>query len=462
MTHTFDPSILREYDIRGLVGKTLTEKDAYALGRAFGTHIVRLGGKKTGFCYDGRHSSLPFAKELTRGLVECGLSVENYGLAPTPLAYYALNECGLDGVLIITGSHNPPEYNGIKMALKSGPVYGETIKQLGEMSAKGDLVTAEGGSSVEVDIYEAYINRLVADYQSYDKKPMKIVWDAGNGAVGAILKRLTDKLPGEHILLFDDVDGNFPNHHPDPAVEKNLADLKASVIKNNADLGIAFDGDGDRIGAVDAKGTVVWSDQLLGLYAKDILDRQPSATIIIDVKCSKTVYDMIESLGGKPIIWKAGHSLVKAKMLETKAALGGELSGHIFFKEGFYGHDDAIYCAIRLLNVVNKYGTLSELHALFPSVYNTPEIRFDVPEEDKFGIIDRAKDYVRQSGASVLDIDGIRVSTPQGWWLMRASNTQNAITARAESTSQEGLDDLVGSLKQTLKAAGCKYPDPLY
>lgn len=465
-THLFDPSTLREYDVRGIVGKTLNEKDAFALGRAFGTMVARLNGKKVGLCYDGRDSSPVFAEQIIRGLTLCGIDVENFGLGPTPMAYFGLHHRKLDAVMIVTGSHNPPEYNGIKMALKSGPVYGAMIKELGFMAESGDVITAEKPGTVEtLFIEEPYIARLAGDYQANGKKPLKIVWDAGNGAAGAVLKDLTEALPGEHTLLFDDVDGTFPNHHPDPSVEKNLEDLKRTVREKGADLGIAFDGDGDRIGAVTRNGNVVWSDQLTALYARDILDRQPNATVILDVKCSQTAMDLITQWGGNLIVWKVGHSLAKAKMQETGAALAGELSGHIFFKEGFYGHDDALYCAVRLLNVVQKYGDLEEQLKLFPIVHTTPEIRFEVPEEDKFAIVDRAKELLQQTttkGVSVMDIDGVRVTGPDGWWLLRASNTQNVLTVRAESTTQDGLERVIKSLQTALKQADCAYPDPLF
>lgn len=463
--HQFAPSILREYDIRGLVDVNLHPADLYAIGRAFGTMVVRANGTKVGLCYDGRHSSPIFAAEMIKGLLACGLQIENYGVGPTPMGYYALRERGLDGVVVITGSHNPPEYNGIKLTLSSGSIYGQAIQDLAGLAATGDLVENSGGTVTSVDIIEEYTTRLAKDYQSNNKPDLKIVWDAGNGAAGAVLKSFTDKIPGQHILLFEDVDGDFPNHHPDPAVEKNLADLKKAVLDNNYDLGIAFDGDADRIGAVDDKGNTIWSDQLVALYAREIIENKPGAEILLDVKCSNTAADLITKFGGKPIIWQTGHSIMKAKMKETGAPLGGELSGHIFFKDGFYGHDDALYCAIRLLNVVQKYGPLSEQAKSFPPVFNTPEIRFDVPEEDKFKFIEDAKTYIKNnssSDVSVLDIDGIRVTTPIGWWLLRASNTQNALTGRVEANSENDLQKLVEMLKQTLDAVGCKYPDTLY
>jgi len=464
-THQFDPSIIREYDIRGLVDKNLHEADLYAIGRAFGTMVVREKGSKVGLCYDGRHSSPRFATEMIKGLLACGLQIEHYGVGPTPLAYFALRERGLDGVVVITGSHNPPEYNGIKLTLASTPVYGAAIQEIARMAAQGDLIDGSGGNVLDVNIAEDYVSRLARDYNSNGRPALKIAWDAGNGAAGAVLKQFTAKIPGEHILLFDNVDGDFPNHHPDPAVEKNLEDLKRAVLENNCDLGIAFDGDADRIGAVDNLGNVLWSDQLVALYAREIIERIPNAEILLDVKCSNTAADLINEFGGKAVIYKTGHSLMKAEMKRTGAPLGGELSGHIFFKDGFYGHDDALYCAIRLLNIVQKYGPLSEQAKAFPPVFNTPEIRFDVPEEDKFKFIDAAKNYIAKNGSgdvSVLDIDGIRVTTPIGWWLMRASNTQNALTLRAEATGENELARLVDMLKMTLKEVGCVYPDPLY
>ncbi len=465
MTHDFHPSTLREYDVRGVVDETLTTADCYALGRVFGTYVGRHNGSRVGICYDGRHSSPHFVDYLTRGLNEAGIHVEIFGLGPTPMAYFGLHHRQLDAVMIVTGSHNPPEYNGIKMALKTGPVYGAMIKEFGLMAARGDVATAAmPGTHQIVDIRDAYIQRLANDYDANGKKPLNIVWDAGNGAAGAVLRELTAALPGEHTLLFETVDGNFPNHHPDPSVEKNLADLKAAVAEKKADIGIAFDGDGDRIGVITASGKTVWSDQLTALYARDILQRQPKATIILDVKCSQTAIDLIRQWGGDVIVWKVGHSLAKAKMQETGAALAGELSGHIFFKEGFYGHDDALYCAVRVLNIIQRYGALDQQLALFPSVHNTPEVRFDVPEEDKFAIVERAKHILRAAGGpvTVLDIDGVRVSNEDGWWLLRASNTQNVLTVRAESTTPEGLQRVIKSLKATLLNAECAYPEPLF
>lgn len=465
-THQFSKDIIREYDIRGIVDKNLSDADLFAIGRAFGTMVVRTNGRGTvGLCYDGRHSSPRFAQQMINGLMACGLTVEDFGVGPTPLAYYALHARNLDGIVVITGSHNPPEYNGIKMALASGALYGAAIQQLAQLAADGDVVSADNGRVSKIDITEDYLNRLVGDYNGHGKPDLKIAWDAGNGAAGAVLKEFTAKIPGEHILLFEEVDGDFPNHHPDPAVEKNLEDLKKAVLDHGCDLGIAFDGDADRIGVVNDKGQVLWSDQLVALYAKEVIERLPGAEIILDVKCSDTAAEAVTKFGGKPTIWKTGHSIMKAKMKESGAPLGGELSGHIFFKDGFYGHDDALYCAIRLLNIVQQYGPLSEQVTIFPRVYNTPEIRFDVDEENKFHYIAAAADYISANASqdvSVLSIDGIRVTTPKGWWLLRASNTQNALTGRVEATTESDLQQLVDMLKQTLSAVNCPFPDPLY
>ena len=465
-THIFDRTILREYDIRGVVNKTLHRQDAYAVGRSFGTLVARKGGKTIGICYDGRHSSPLFADEIINGIRDTGINVENYHIGPTPMAYFALYYRHLDAVLVVTGSHNPPEYNGIKMALKSGPFYGDDILTIGKMAQMGDVIESnQKGTLSVIDIRDAYTSRLAKDYNSDNKKPLKIVWDAGNGSTGSVLKMLVDKLSGTHHLLFEAVDGNFPNHHPDPSVEKNLIDLKQAVIKQQADFGVAFDGDGDRIGVVTRTGKTIWSDQLTALYARDILKRQPDALTILDVKCSQTACDQISQWGGKTLMWKVGHSLAKAKMIETGAALAGELSGHIFFKEGFYGHDDALYCAVRLMNIVHRFGCLDDQMEIFPKVHNTPEVRFEVPEDDKFSIIERAKSYLKevtQNDFSVLDIDGVRVSNHDGWWLLRASNTQNVLTIRAESKTQEGLNGMIKSLKDTLYHAKCDFPDPLF
>jgi phosphomannomutase len=454
--HRFHSTILREYDIRGVVGETLSSTDVRALGRAFGTLVVRQGGQRVCVGYDGRVSSPELEAALVGGLVACGLTVERIGLGPTPMLYYATRERGADAGLMITGSHNPPNYNGIKMMLGKGPFYGRAIQELGVTTAAADYVHG-GGQAVEIDVREAYVERLLRDYDA--PRPLKVAWDVGNGATGEIVRRLTARLPGEHVLLFDTIDGSFPNHHPDPTVAENLVDLQRVVAAQGCDLGIGFDGDGDRIGAIDHRGRIVWGDQLLALYAAVVLKSHPGATIIADVKASQTLFDEVARLGGKPLMWKTGHSLLKAKMAETGSPLAGEMSGHIFFADKWYGFDDALYCAVRLLELVSQAGvTLAALRDRLPAVINTPEIRFQVSEERKFAVITEVRGRLRDEGAAVNDIDGVRVNTSDGWWLLRASNTQDVLVARAEAFTEEGLGRLKAVLAGQLARSGVEAP----
>ncbi|UKJ78153.1 phosphoglucomutase/phosphomannomutase PgmG [Azospirillum brasilense] len=454
--HIFHPTVLREYDIRGIVGSTLTAADARAVGRAFGTVVARGGGKTVCVGYDGRLSSPELEAAMVEGLVACGLHVLRIGLGPTPMLYFATRDREAAAGIMITGSHNPPDYNGIKMMLGKGPVYGQQILDIGTIASKADYVSGEG-SSEQLDIKDAYVERLLRDYDG--TRDLTIAWDAGNGASGEILRRLTAKLPGKHVLLFDEIDGNFPNHHPDPTVEKNLVDLKAAVAEHGCDIGIGFDGDGDRIGAIDHLGRVVWGDQLVAIYAADVLKSHPGATIIADVKASQTLFDEIARLGGNPLMWKTGHSLLKAKMAETGSPLAGEMSGHIFFADKWYGFDDALYCAVRLIGLVSKLNQpLSELRDRLPDVVNTPETRFQVSEERKFQVVQEVKARLKAEGADVNDIDGVRVKTADGWWLLRASNTQDVLVARAESGTPEGLERLKGMVVAQLEASGLQAP----
>jgi len=454
--HNFHPTVLREYDIRGIVGKTLNPADARAVGRAFGTVVARGGGKTVCVGYDGRLSSPELEAALVEGLVATGLHVLRIGLGPTPMLYFATRDREAAAGIMITGSHNPPDYNGIKMMLGKGPVYGQQILDLGTIAAKADYVSGQG-SSEHVDVKDEYVERLLKDYDGL--RDLKVAWDAGNGASGEILRRLTAKLPGEHILLFDEIDGNFPNHHPDPTVEKNLVDLKKAVADNGCDLGIGFDGDGDRIGAIDHLGRVVWGDQLVAIYAADVLKSHPGATIIADVKASQTLFDEISKNGGKPLMWKTGHSLLKAKMAETGSPLAGEMSGHIFFADKWYGFDDALYCGVRLIGLVSKLGvSLADLRDRLPDVVNTPETRFQIDEERKFKVVEEVKERLKAEGANVNDIDGVRVTTPDGWWLLRASNTQDVLVARAEAFSEDGLERLKSTLIEQLKQSGLSAP----
>jgi phosphomannomutase len=451
VSHVFHPTCLREYDIRGIVGKTLGPGDAYAIGRSFGTLARRGGGSSVAVGRDGRESSPAMEEALVRGLNESGVDAVRVGLGPTPMLYYAAAELDVDGGIMITGSHNPADYNGFKMVLRGDAFFGADIQGLGRMAAAGDWEQGSGGVSDE-EVMDRYVERLM---QGFDGGAFRIGWDAGNGAAGPALEKLAAKLPGEHHLLYTEVDSRFPNHHPDPTEEANLADLKALVAAKGLDFGIAFDGDGDRIGAVDGLGRVVWGDQLLAILAEPVLADLPGATIIADVKASQALFDRVAELGGKPLMWKTGHSLIKSKMKETGAPLAGEMSGHIFFAQDYYGFDDALYAAVRLIRAVTRLGgSLTALKDAMPAVVNTPELRFQVDESRKFAVVDEVLERLAAAGARVDRTDGARVNTSDGWWLLRASNTQDVLVARAEATDQAGLDRLVAQIDQQLALSG--------
>ena len=451
MSHSFNPTSLREYDIRGVVGRTLGEDDAYALGRSFGTLVRRAGSRSVAVGRDGRESSPALEQALVRGLNDSGADVVRVGVGPTPMLYYAEAVLDVGGGIMITGSHNPPEYNGFKMVLGHAAFFGEAIQQAGRMAAAGDW--EEGRGSVRDEgVLERYVERLL---EGYDGGAFRIGWDAGNGAAGPALERLTAKLPGEHHLLYTDIDSRFPNHHPDPTDERNLEDLKRLVRDKKLDFGVAFDGDGDRIGAVDGEGRVVWGDQLLAILAEPVLAALPGATIIADVKASQALFDRVAELGGRPCMWKTGHSLIKSKMKETGAPLAGEMSGHIFFAHEYYGFDDALYAAVRLIRAVTQMGgSLTALRSAMPAVVNTPELRFQVDEARKFRVVEEVLDRLAAKGAQVDRTDGARVSTPEGWWLLRASNTQDVLVARAEAKDQAGLERLVAQIDDQLAQSG--------
>ncbi len=458
MKHAFHPTILREYDIRGIIGETLGPDDARAIGRSFATLLRAAGGQKVAVGYDGRISSPLLEHALIEGLTASGCDVVRIGLSATPMLYYAeASADDVDGGIQITGSHNPANYNGFKMVLQGRPFFGPDIVRLGEIAAAGEW--ADGTGTVESRaVMDAYVERLLAGLAGIDPAKLadlRIGWDAGNGAAGPALEALAARLPGEHHLLYTAVDGNFPHHHPDPTVEENLADLKALVAEKRLDFGIAFDGDGDRIGAVDGQGRVIWGDQLLAIYAQDLLRLVPGATVIADVKASRALFDQVAACGGKPLMWKTGHSLIKSKMKETGAPLAGEMSGHIFFAHEYYGFDDALYAGVRLIAAAARLGhSVTELRGAMPAMVNTPELRFQVDESRKFGVIDEVKARLAGSPADVDDTDGVRVTTADGWWLLRASNTQDVLVARAESDSAAGLERLIAQIDGQLAASG--------
>ncbi|HEY0085924.1 MAG TPA: phosphomannomutase/phosphoglucomutase [Allosphingosinicella sp.] len=451
MSHRFHPTTLREYDIRGIYGETLADGDGYGVGRTFGTLVRRAGGSKVAVGRDGRVSSPALEAELLRGLKDSGVDAVRIGIGPTPMLYWAEAELDVDGGIQITGSHNPGNYNGFKMVLKHAAFFGSQIQELGRMAAAAEWEEGSGSVSDE-DVIDRYVDRLVQDF---DGDAYRIGWDAGNGSGGEVVEKLIKKLPGEHFTLFTDIDGTFPNHHPDPTVEANLEDLKRLVREENLDFGVAFDGDADRIGAIDGEGRVIWGDQLLAVLAEPVLQELPGSTIIADVKASQALYDRIAELGGKPLMWKTGHSLIKSKMKETGAPLAGEMSGHIFFAHQYYGFDDGIYSAVRLIRAVTRLGgSLTAIRSAMPEMINTPEMRFQVDESRKFAVVDEILARLAASGAQVDNTDGARVNTADGWWLLRASNTQDVLVARAEAKDEAGLERLMAQIDEQLAASG--------
>ena len=451
MTHSFHPTILREYDIRGIVGSTITEQDAYAIGRSYAALATAEGVRSIAVGRDGRTHSLALETALIAGLTESDIDVVRIGMGPSPMLYFATHTLGVGGGIQVTGSHNPADYNGFKMLLNGRSVYGEEIQKLGRIAAAGEWTDGHG-LVTDQDITDTYVDRLVSDFQGGS---FRIGWDAGNGAAGPIVEKLVQKLPGEHFTLFTDVDGNFPNHHPDPTVEANLADLKELVIAQGLDFGIAFDGDGDRIGAVDGRARAIWGDQLMMIFAGPVLHDCPGATIIADVKASQTLFDRIADLGGQPLMWKTGHSLIKSKMKETGSPLAGEMSGHIFFKHRWYGFDDALYAGVRLIEAVARSGeSLAALVDAMPTSVATPELRFPIDESRKFTVIAEILQRLQRDGAKVDATDGARVMNGDGWWLLRASNTQDVLVARAEAKDEAGLVRLVAEIDQQLALSG--------
>ncbi|MBV8739721.1 MAG: phosphomannomutase/phosphoglucomutase [Alphaproteobacteria bacterium] len=458
MPHRFDPTILREYDIRGIVGDTLSTADAQAIGRAYALTLKASGGRRVAVGYDGRLTSPELAAALVDGLVSEGTDVLRIGRGPTPMLYYAAATLGVDGGIMITGSHNPPEYNGFKFVLRGRAFYGAAIQSLAETALTLEAPQAARGRIEDRDIRDAYVERLARDY--HGSRPLIVAWDPGNGATGEIVQQLTARLPGRHVLINAAIDGHFPAHHPDPTVPENLVQLRQMVAREGCELGIAFDGDGDRIGVVDATGEIWWGDQLMIILAREVLARHPGALILADVKASQVLFDEIARAGGRPVMTETGHSPIKAKLAETGAPLAGEMSGHIFFADSYYGFDDAVYVAIRLLDILARSPqSLAELRRGLPSVVNTPELRFPCAEARKFAIVREVAGRLQQAAAEVNEIDGVRVRTVDGWWLLRASNTQDVLVARAESGTAEGLARLKAELAAQLAASGVALPD---
>ena len=418
------PTIFREYDIRGVADVELLTADIEILGQAFGTYLQRNAGRNINLCRDTRLSSPRLSDALVRGLLASGCDVTDLGIAPTPVLYYSVFHLKADGGVMITGSHNPAEFNGFKVVCGSSTIHGEAIQEIRRMIEAGDLTRGEGRHQT-ADVVTPYVEEISSQF--HFPRRIRVVVDAGNGTGGPVMSPILDRLNVDAIEMFFEMDGHFPNHHPDPTVPQNLDALVAKVVETGADLGIAFDGDTDRIGAVDDKGVVLYGDQLMIIYGREILTRKPGATFIGEVKCSQLMYDDLAAHGGNPIMWKTGHSLIKVKMKETHAELAGEMSGHIFFADRYYGFDDAIYAACRLMEIVANSGQpLSAQLADLPITVTTPEIRFDCPDELKFSVVRQATETLR-ARHKILDVDGVRVLFPQGWGLVRASNTQPVI-----------------------------------
>ena len=475
MTHTFHPSIIRAYDIRGIYNQTLFDKDAFFVGKSFGSFLRKNNKTKIAVACDGRVSSPNLKSQLINGLIDSGLEVFDVGVGPTPMLYFSVYHLELDAGIMVTGSHNPKDHNGFKIMLKERPFFGDDIINLAKIAEKSDFV--HGVGNVEgYEIEQDYVERILSDcviaegdsllVDNLDgfapRKKLKIAWDNGNGAAGDVMTKLTQRIVADHILLFADIDGTFPNHHPDPTVPKNLKDLIKTVLDESCDLGIAFDGDGDRIGVVDDEGEIIWGDQLMVFYAREILQEKPGATIIADVKASDVLFSEITKAGGNAVMWKTGHSLIKAKMKETKAVLAGEMSGHIFFADKYFGFDDALYAAIRIIDILSKTNLkLSDLRKTLPKTFSTPEIRVECVEEKKFAIVENLKNNLKGLGIKFNDIDGVRVLSDKGWWLIRASNTQPVLVARCEAKSQQDLESLKQNLRNNLEFCQLEIPEEL-
>ncbi len=454
--HTITPTVLREYDIRGIVDDTLSTADAHAIGRAFATRVAAEQGRRVCVGRDGRLSSPSFEAALVEGLMAGGMEVMRIGLGPTPMLYYSVFELEADGGIMVTGSHNPPDQNGFKFMLGHGPFYGDDIAEIGRVAASGDYVAGRGGAE-DRPLLDDYVARVAGDYKA--GRALTVAWDAGNGAAGEAMAKITARLPGVHHLLNEVIDGTFPSHHPDPTVPENLVQLIDAVKTRGCDLGRAFDGDGDRIGVVDGAGRILWGDQLLAILAAEVLARHPGATIVADVKASQVLFDRIEALGGKALMWRTGHSLIKAKMAETKSPLAGEMSGHIFFADGYYGFDDALYAAVRLLSIVaGGTESLADMRDSLPAMMNTPEIRFDCDDLRKFTVVEEVAARLKAAGADFSEVDGVRVNCADGWWLLRASNTQAVLVARCEASDAAALDRLKADLSARLEASGVTPP----
>jgi len=445
-----NPQIYREYDIRGVVDRDLTPEVVRRLSQGFGTHMVKLGRKDLVVGRDGRLSSPSYGECVIEGLMSAGCNVVDIGVCPTPVYYFSLFHLDKDGGMMVTGSHNPPEFNGFKISVGKSTIFGEEIQKLGRLVERGEFASGKGNLA-KVEIirpYQDYIKKNI----KLDKK-LKVVIDAGNGTAGIVAGSLLKDLGCEVDELYCDIDGRFPNHFPDPTIPANLKDLIGRMKKMGADIGIGYDGDADRIGVVDDQGNIIWGDQLMILFSREILKHRKGATFVAEVKCSQNLFADIEKHGGRAIMWRTGHSLIKEKMKEEKAVLGGEMSGHIFFADRYFGYDDAIYASCRLIELLSKTDKkLSQLLEDVPKTFITPEIRVDCPDEIKFKVVEKVKEDLRQS-FSIIDVDGVRVQFRDGWGLVRASNTQPALVLRFEALTEKRLQEIKNLMEEKVQSA---------
>ena len=459
LQHQFHPTILRAYDIRGIVGETLFAKDAFAIGLGFAQKCRAMGGDHVVIGRDGRLSSPDLSAALAEGLVAGGMKVSDIGIGPTPKLYFADIHLHADAAIQVTGSHNPPTHNGFKMVMGHKPFFADDITTLGQDAAAG-LNTADGGSYQDIDLQETYINAMLDAIGSLDGLDgMTFIWDCGNGAAGPSTEDLTARLSGQHHVLFPEIDGTFPNHHPDPVNPETLDMLRDAVASHKAEIGIGFDGDGDRIGLIDAKGRQVPGDLLTAYLARHSLRKTPGADVIFDVKSSLAALDAVTALGGNPMLWKTGHSHMKMKMKETQAPIGGEMSGHLFIADGYYGFDDALFAALAVLREMAQTGeSITQYLDSLPPTHATPELRIPCSDETKFQTIDAVINDVManpdEDQVNIATMDGIRVSGEKGWWLLRASNTGAELVGRAEGRNQTDCDILKLRIIARLKSAG--------
>ena len=450
--------IFREYDIRGVVGSQITPGTAFDIGRAFGSKVREQGGSSICVGRDGRLSSPELAERLVQGLMSTGLHVKDVGIGPTPYAHYASRQLNTHAMIMVTGSHNPGDQNGFKMALHHQAFWGKDVQDLKKRIQQQAFVHGTG-TYEEIPLLNFYVRFLAEDFATHYPQAvsMRVAWDPGNGAAGYATSLLIKSLPGEHFIINETIDGAFPAHHPDPTVPANLIQLQELVKENACDLGIAFDGDGDRIGVVDGDGRILWGDDIMELFAKEVLESHPGTCIIADVKASDHLFDAVRAMGGDALMWKTGHSLIKTKMRETGALLAGELSGHIFFADRYFGYDDALYAALRLLGICSGDVSLTQWSRARPERFSTPELRFACETQDRFEVVKRISEMVRAQGLSVDETDGVRVRGENGWWLLRASNTQDVLVARAEATSSVHLEGFLTLIAGLLISEGVTF-----